>query len=174
MSEPIDPEPYREYGQPVPADVPPEDRQPASGNLARGVLAGAGAAVLGALVWGLVVYVTRYEVGFLAVLVGVGVGYAVHRGGRLATVGAATAAAVVAACGILLGFVLVSLLALSLGSGIGLGDALSMVGESIGWPAFVKDSMTADGLSWLFLAIGAFTAFRLVLGQRRPARRSPG
>ena len=70
------------------------------GALAAAVLAALG----GGLVWAGVVIVTKYDVGILAWLVGAATGYAVHRlGGSTVTVADRAIAAVLAACGILLG-----------------------------------------------------------------------
>ena len=70
------------------------------GALAAAVLAALG----GGLVWAGVVIVTKYDVGILAWLVGAATGYAVHRlGGSTVTVADRAVAAVLAACGILLG-----------------------------------------------------------------------
>jgi hypothetical protein len=70
------------------------------GALAAAVLTALG----GGLVWAVVVIVTKYDIGILAWLVGAATGYAVHRlGGSTVTVADRAIAAVLAACGILLG-----------------------------------------------------------------------
>jgi hypothetical protein len=128
----------------------------------RGVLSGLIAAVLGALAWALVVAVAHIELGIIAVFVGYGVGWAVHRFGGAASTGLAVAAAAFAAIGILAGFILAGLLLVAHDRGIGVMDVASDV---IDWPGFINASV--NGLGWLFLAIGAFSAFRLVAQQRR-------
>ncbi len=158
---------FPEYGAYAPAQPEPE---PEPGDPLRGLLAGAGAALLGAIVWAGLVYVTHYELGIVAVGVGYGVGYAVHRIGRAASTGIALGAAALAGVGILFGFVLSQLVAgMEVLHGSFL-DAVDFVGQYIGWGEFVIKA-PGDALSWAFLAIGAFAAFRLVAQQRRPARR---
>ena len=168
LAEPAQPPPaqpwqaYGTYTPPVVEPVVPADP-------VRGLLAGAGVALVGAVLWALVVYATSYEIGFLAVLIGYGVGYAVHRAGRVASTGVAAAAALVAAAGILLGFVLTGVAVVAKVAGVGLMDAVNLVSDRLGWGNLISDSIT--GVDWLFLAIGAFAAFRLVTGQRVTTRR---
>ena len=166
-AEPAAPASFPEYGAYAPPQPAPE---PEPGDPLRGLLAGAGAALLGAIVWAALVYITHYELGIVAVFVGYGVGYVVHRVGRTASVGLAAASAGFAAVGILLGFVLSQLVAGMRDLGTSFLDTVDLVSQRIGWFEFIfKDCVT--GVGWLFLAIGAFAAFRLVAQQRRPARR---
>jgi hypothetical protein len=131
----------------------------------RGILAGLIAAVVGAALWALLVALTHYEIGILAVAVGYGVGWAVHRFGGVASTGLAAGAAALAAFGVLLGFILAGLFLGAHEAHIGVMDAVQIVSSDIGWPKFIGDSV--GGIGWLFLAIGAFAAFRLVAQQRR-------
>ena len=86
---------------PLPTPAPAvEEGGSRVGALAAAVLAALG----GGLVWAGVVIVTKYDIGILAWLVGAATGYAVHRlGGSTVTVADRAIAAVLAACGILLG-----------------------------------------------------------------------
>jgi hypothetical protein len=154
--------PTPEYGAYTPAVPEPA---PVPGDPLRGLLAGALVAVLGAIVWGIAVYVTNYEIGILAVLIGYAVGYTVHRVGGVASTGTAVAAAALAAVGISLGFVVTTLAALAKFLQIGFFDAVNATTDTIGWGNLLSHSVT--GLDWAFLAIGAFAAFRLVARQRR-------
>ena len=171
MTEPAEsaePAPFPEYGAYTPA--PPEP-DPVPGDPLRGLLAGAAAALLGAIVWAALVYITKWELGIVAVGVGYGVGYVVHRVGRVASTGVALAAAALAAVGILFGFVLSQLVAgMEVLHGSFL-EAVDFVGQYIGWGEFIIKA-PGDALAWAFLAIGAFAAFRLVAQQRRAVRKA--
>ena len=147
----------------APASAPEE--QPKSGDLLGGVLAGLIAAALGAALWALVAAVTHYEIGIIAVGVGYGVGWAVHRFGPGPSTNLALIAAGLAALGILAGFVLGSLVQGAHEIGGGFFDAVDVVSNQIGWGTFITQSV--GGVGWLFLAIGAFGAFRLVAQLRR-------
>ena len=157
---------WGEYGSVTPtgpvSGAFPAPRQP---DPLRGVLAGVLAAILGALAWALLVALTHYEVAFAALGVGYLVGWAVHRYGGTATTGLAAASAAMAGCGILLGFVLAQLFMGAHDLGIGFLDAVDAVTNDVGWLKFITHSTT--GIGWLFLAVGAFGAFRLV-AQKRP------
>ena len=157
------PPPWGEYaaGAPVlPAGAPAIP--PRAADPLRGILAGFVAAVVGAVAWGLVVAIAHVSLGIIAVFVGYGVGWAIHRFGGAASTGLAVAAAVLAALGILAGFILGGLLLVAHDRGIGVMD---VVGDVVDWPGFINASV--NGLGWLFLAIGAFSAFRLVAQKRR-------
>jgi hypothetical protein len=110
-------------------------------------------------------------VGVVAVGVAYGVGYVVHRVGRLASTGMAVTSAALAGAGILLGFVLTQLVAGMQALHGSFLDAVDFVGQYIGWGEFIVKA-PGDALSWAFLAIGAFAAFRLVAQQPRAGRRA--
>jgi hypothetical protein len=158
---------FPEYGVYRPAD---EEPPPPPGDPLRGILAGLGVAVVGAILWAVVVYLTKYEVGLLAVVIGYGVGYVVHRVGKVASQGMAITSAALAAAGILLGFVLTTVAAVAQVAGVGFFDAVNLISDNNAWGTALGDSV--NGLDWLFLAVGAFAAWRLVAGQRRPPRRT--
>lgn len=161
--------PWGEYGAPggaapvLPAAGPAG--APGSADPLRGVLAGLVAAVLGAAAWALLVLLTHYEIGFVAIFLGYGVGWAVHRFGGVASTGLAVASAALAAMGILLGFVLAQIFVGAHDAGIGVMDAVDTVTSDIGWGTFITHSVT--GLGWLFLALGAYSAFRIVAQSAR-------
>src|SRR5690349_1858976 len=69
------PTPAQAAAVPAPAA---DTQSPSSWSLALAFLAGAVVALLGGLAWAVVVIATRYDIGFLAVLVGVGTGLAVQ------------------------------------------------------------------------------------------------
>ncbi len=153
------------YGAYTPAPVEPQ----APGDPVRGLLAGAGVAVAGAIAWGLVVYLTKYEIGLLAVAVGYAVGWTVHRVGRVASQSTAAIAAVLAAAGILLGFVITTVAAIAAAFDLGFFETVSRINDTGSWGAAFSDSVT--GTDWLFLAIGAFSAYSLVARSRTQRRR---
>jgi len=157
---------WGEYGAIAPAPTEPSTGPaPGRADPLRGVLAGVIAAIVGALGWALLVALTHYEVAFAALGVGYLVGWAVHRYGGAASTGLAAASAAMAGCGILLGFVLAQLFIGAHDLGIGFLDAVDTVTTNIGWLTFITHATT--GLGWLFLAFGAFGAFRLVAQKRR-------
>ena len=165
-SAPTAPTPFPEYG----AYTPPVPGPTASGDPLRGLLVGAGVAVVGAILWALVVYLTKYEIGLIAVAIGYAVGYVVHRVGGVASQTTAIVAAVLAAGGIVLGFVLTTVAGVAQVAGVGFFDAVNLISDHNAWGTALSDSVS--GMDWLFLAIGAFSAWRLVAGQRRVPRRS--
>jgi len=160
-----DPPPWGQYG--AASAVPGMVNAPQVGppDPLRGLLAGLVAAVAGATLWALVVAVTHWEIGIAAIAVGYAVGWAVRRFGGAATTGVAVTAAVMAALAILGGFVIAQLVVGAHDAGIGIFDAVDVVTTNIGWVTFVTHS--TNGLGWLFLALGAFGAFRLVAPGRR-------
>ena len=113
---------------------------------------------------------TKYEIGLIAVAIGYAVGYVVHRVGGVASQTTAIVAAVLAAGGIVLGFVLTTVAGVAQVVGVGFFDAVNLISDHNAWGTALSDSVS--GMDWLFLAIGAFSAWRLVAGQRRVPRRS--
>jgi len=164
-TEPVSPAQFPPYGVYAPAPV----ETVAAGDPLRGLLAGAGVAVLGAILWAVVVYLSKYEIGLLAVVIGYGVGYTVHRVGGVATQRTAIIAAVLAGVGILLGFVLTTIAAVAQTFDLGFFEVVSRTTDNGLWGTVLSSSVS--GLDWFFLAIGAFSAWRLVAQQRRPVRR---
>ena len=79
---------------------------PPSSNFPLALAAGAGAAVVGALAWAAVTYATNYQIGFMAVGIGVLVGFVVRRVGRGDAPHFGYASAALALAGCLLGNVL--------------------------------------------------------------------
>ena len=130
----------------------------------RSVLAGIIAATLGASAWALLVAITNLELGIVAVVVGVGVGWAMKRFGGAASPGLAFTAAGLAAAGIYVGFLLASLFQGAHAIHGSVFDAYSLVGDVVPWSTFLTDSV--GGIGWLFLAVGAYGAWRIV-GQPR-------
>jgi hypothetical protein len=122
---------------------------------------------VGAIAWGLVVYLTKYEIGLLAVVIGYAVGYTVHRVAGAASQSTAIAAGLLAGAGILLGFLFIGIAIVAQAFNVGLFDAIRIAND-IGWGDVF--SHTVDAMSWLFLAIGAFSAYSLV-ARSRPQRR---
>ena len=159
------PSAFPEYG--AYKHAPVERQEP--GDPVRGLLAGAAVAIAGAIAWGLIVYLTKYEVGLLAVVIGYAVGYTVHRVGRIASQGTAIAAAVLAGAGILLGFLVTTVVAVASAFDLGFFEAASRITDTGSWGEALRDSVT--GVDWFFLAIGAFSAYSLVTRSRSQRRR---
>ncbi|MFM9696023.1 hypothetical protein [Streptomyces europaeiscabiei] len=162
--QPADGNPYAQQpgaALPPPAPFAPA-AAPARNNLALGLVVAVVVALVTAGVYGGIVGATEYEIGYAAVGVGFLIGFAAGRIG-----GANPVLPVVSA--------LLSLGAVYLGQLIG----IAMIGaDDVGVSAitlFTEDfdavteywSETADAMTFLFLAIGAFTAFS---GARKAAR----
>ncbi|MDX3694623.1 hypothetical protein PV726_30680 [Streptomyces europaeiscabiei] len=158
--QPTDGNPYAQ--QPGAALPPPAPFAPARNNLVLGLVVAVVVALVTAGVYGGIVGATKYEIGYAAVGVGFLIGFAAGRIG-----GANPVLPVVSA--------LLSLGAVYLGQLIG----SAMIGaDELGVSAttlFIEDfdalteywSTTADAMTFLFLAIGAFTAFS---GAKKAAR----
>ncbi|GGT26991.1 hypothetical protein [Streptomyces chromofuscus] len=147
---PADGNPFAQ--QPVP--VPPAPPAPARGNLALGVVTAVVVALVTAGVYGAVVGATEYEIGYAAIGVGFLVGFAAGKVG-----GANPVLPVLSA--------LLSLGAVYLGQLIGgailaadlLGvSATTMFTENLDLLTEAWQE-SADAMTFLFLAIGAITAF---------------
>jgi hypothetical protein len=136
------------------------------------VLAGLGVAVAGSVVWGLVAYVTKYQLSLLAIVLGFAVGAAVFRaGGRVRNTGLAVAGAVLAVFGCALGSLVAEIMILR-GQGIPLGLIMSHLDVVLReYPSAV------GGLGLFFWVIAALYGYRNALGMpmwgrgraRRPA-----
>jgi len=127
------------------------------GSLGRALLAGAGAAVAGAVVWALIAYLTNRQFSLIAVLVGLAVGYEVHRfrpGDVTAAAGGAGLALLGCALGTFLGLVFVAL-----GAGAGLGTILGHL--NIIMHAYPHSVGLLGAFFWL---IAAGIGFRCAMG----------
>ncbi|MFD9303830.1 hypothetical protein ACFWCB_14485 [Streptomyces sp. NPDC060048] len=125
------------------------------GNVGLGIVAALVAALVAAAAYGGIMNAIEREIGYAAVGVGALVGFAAGKlGGRnpvLPVVGA-----VLAVASVFLGELFFYALTLADAAGVGLGDVLSTVGAS-GLVDIWKED--ADPMSFLFLALGAFTGY---------------
>jgi hypothetical protein len=142
---------------------------PGAKALTLGFLAAAVVALLGGLLWAGVVIVSHYDIGFLAVLVGIAVGFAVHRVAH-GPVGVfeRLLAGVFAAGGIFIGRYVIFI--------HGLNDALHhdprTAGDSAGyfdtqWMSFFVNhfgTVLRENLYWLWFLLAAGAAFRTAGG----------
>jgi hypothetical protein len=130
------------------------------GSLGTAVLAGAGVAVAGAVVWGLIAYLTKYQLSLMAVFLGAAVGAVMFRvGGRIRNPALAAAAGVLAILGCALGSLIAQILVL-LSDGI--PGSLIMSHLNLVLRAY-PSSVGALGL--FFWAIAAIYGYRIALGR---------
>jgi hypothetical protein len=141
-------------------------------NLAAGVVAGLLAGVVGAILWGGFTALTHFRIGYLALGVGVLVGYAIVQVGQVRTVAVGVTAAVITLVACAAGdtgsvyFQAAHELHTSVGSLLSATNPFTVFREDISHDAF--------GL--VFFAIGAWAAFRYVTTGRGllRGRRPPG
>ncbi|WRZ91117.1 hypothetical protein OHB54_19795 [Streptomyces sp. NBC_01007] len=128
---------------------------PAHSNFALGAVAAVGAGVVSAVLYGLIIGLTKHEIGYAAVGVGFLVGIAAGRvGGRNQTLPVVSVIVSVAAVylGQLIGEAMIIAKQYSVGFNEVFFDHLNVVQE--GWKA------DADPLTFLFFAIAAYVAFQ--------------
>jgi hypothetical protein len=124
-------------------------------NFGLAVVAGLGAAIVGAVLWAVVVYVTNYEIGLIAVAVGAVVGLAVRQTGQGADQKFGILGAACAALGWGLGTVLGDV-ALAAGQlGLPFGETLTTV------DLMALVSTLASPMDLLFLGIAVFEGYKL-------------
>lgn len=144
------------------------------GSLGLALACGLGAAIVGAVVWGLLTYLTKHQYSIVAMLVGLGVGYAVCRV-RPGDTSAAIGGGILALLGGVLGSFL-GLVFFLLGDGASLGQVLGHLGLVM--TAFRKSIGFLGVAFWL---LAGFFGFRIPLqggyrrlGTRRPRARMSG
>ena len=142
-------------------------------NLAAGVVAGLLAGVLGAVLWGGFTALTHFRIGYLALGIGVLVGYAIVQVGQVRTVAVGVTAAVITLVACAAGdtgsiyFQAAHESHLSVGTLLSVSNPFTVFREDISHNAF--------GL--VFFAIAAWAAFRYVTtgrGLLRTRRQTPG
>jgi len=142
-------------------------------NLAAGVVAGLLAGVAGAIIWGGFTALTHFRIGYLAIGVGILVGYAIVRVGQVRTVGVGVTAAVITLIACAAGdtgsvyFQAAHELHTSVGSLLSATNPLTVFREDISHDAFGA----------VFFAIAAWGAFRYVTTGRglvRPRQQGQG
>jgi hypothetical protein len=132
--------------------------QPASP--AKAALAGLGVAVAGSMVWGLIAYLTTYQLSLMAVFMGLGVGAVMFRAnGRNRSPALAVASAVLAVAGCALGSLVAEILVV-LRTGVSFSAIMAHL------DLVLKLYPTAvGGLGFLFWVIAALYGYRIAMGQ---------
>ncbi|GAB2722760.1 hypothetical protein [Streptomyces bullii] len=155
MTKPIPPQPTD--GNPFaqqPGAVPPPPPAPARGNLALGLVAAVVAALVTAGIYGGIVGATEYEIGYAAVGVGFLVGFVAGKvGGSNPVLPVLSAVLSLGAVyvGQLIGIAMIAADELGVSATTLLSEHFDVLTES--WKE------TADAMTYLFFAIGAFAAF---------------
>jgi mannose/fructose/N-acetylgalactosamine-specific phosphotransferase system component IID len=129
----------------------------ANQNLSMAILGGAAAAALGAVLWGVITYVTAFQIGWMAVGVGFLVGYVVQRLGQGVDTSFGIIGALLALGGCMMGNLFASCIAISQQYQIGLGEVLATLNLPI-----VVDIMTQtfNPIDLLFYAIAVYEGYR--------------
>ncbi|MET8409207.1 hypothetical protein ABZV34_14145 [Streptomyces sp. NPDC005195] len=128
---------------------------PARGNFALGLAAALGAGLVSAVLYGLVIGLTKHEIGYAAVGVGFLVGIAAGRvGGRSQSL--PVAGVVLSVAAIYLGQLIGEAMIIAKQVGVGFNEVFF---DHLG---FVQDSWKADAdpLTFVFFAIAAYVAFQ--------------
>lgn len=132
-------------------------------NFPLAIAAGLGAAVVGAVLWALVVYVTNYSTGLMAIVVGALVGYAVRAAGKGVDQQFGIVGAVCAALGWALGTALADVAMLAQLQHVEVTDAATHLGVSGTADLFMA---AADPMDLLFLAIAVWEGYKFAFRYR--------
>lgn len=151
-----------------PASARPLPSVDTRGNLGMAVAAGVVAMLVGAVLWAVITVTTEFQIGFMAIGVGVLVGYAVRRFGNGTTMPFALTGAVLALLGCVLGNLFSVIGFLSKQEGMSLGDVAGFV---LGNPSmammFMRESFSAMDL--LFYAIAVYEGYKIAIKPATPA-----
>jgi hypothetical protein len=128
------------------------------------LLAGIGAAVLGAVLWAVVTVVTHYQIGFMAVGVGLLVGWAVQRTGRSGAMALGILGALLACAGCVLGDLLSAAGFLSQEQHVALSGAVGLVLTNPSLDVRIL-SESFNGIQIVFYAIAIYEGYKFA---RRP------
>jgi uncharacterized membrane protein len=121
------------------------------------VAAGLGSALVGAILWAVIVYITEYQLGLVAIAVGALVGISVREAGQGVDMKFGILGAACAALGWLLGTVMVDVAMLAKVYEIGFFDALGRLGVG---DIIELLKTTSDAMDLLFLAIAVYEGYR--------------
>ncbi len=126
-------------------------------NLTIGVLGGIAAAAVGAVIWALITALTQYQIGWMAVGVGLLVGYAVRLLGKGVDPVFGVAGAVIALAGCLAGNLLAVVIAVSRQESVAVLTLLSRL-----TPEITMDIMkeTFQPIDLLFYGLAVYEAYR--------------
>ena len=136
--------------------------------LVAGILGALGAAVVGAIAWAAITAATNFQIGYMAVGVGILVGYVMRvvSGGRDRMEG--IAAGVIALLGCILGNLLTAIVVIANHDHYAIGSAVAVVFSK---PALALDLIRL-GFNWmdlLFYAIAVYAGYRTALKPHEPA-----
>jgi hypothetical protein len=138
-----------------------------TGNLGTGIAAGIAAMLVGAVLWAVITVTTEFQIGFMAIGVGVLVGFAIRRFGGGRTMAFALAGAVLALLGCVLGNLFSVIGFLSKQEGMALGEVAGFV---LGNPSmavmFMRESFSA--MDVLFYAIAVYEGYKLAVVPAEP------
>jgi hypothetical protein len=136
-------------------------------NLGLGIAAGVAAMLVGAVLWAVITVTTEYQIGFMAIGVGVLVGFAIRRFGNGRAMTFALGGAVLALLGCVFGNLFSVIGFVSKQEGMGLGEVAGFV---LGNPSmavmFMRESFGAMDL--LFYAIAVYEGYKLAVVPGEP------
>lgn len=127
-------------------------------NLPAGLVAGFVAAIVGAAVWAASAVITGYQIGLVAIGVGMLVGYAVRAGGRGIDQLFALSGAALALFGCVLGNLLIVCYFVAEGEGIAVAELLPQLDFAVATNLLVA---TYEPMDLLFYAIAVYEGFQL-------------
>jgi hypothetical protein len=121
-------------------------------NLALGVMAGLVVAAVGAMVWAGVTYYTEYQIGWMAVAIGFGVGLTIRRTGKGVDASFGIAGAVLSLAGCLAGNILIYCAYIAKEEGVQVTEIVSQLDYQIAMEMLV-DSFTPFDILFYGLAL---------------------
>ena len=133
-------------------------------NLPLAVIGGFAASVIAAVLWALITYLTNFQIGFMAIGVGIVVGYAVKVLGKGITTPFGIVGAIFALIGCLLGNLLTAVIAGSMEEGSSFSYVLSALMSSPGIILEVYKA-TFSPIDLLFYAIAIYEGFKISFRQ---------
>ena len=128
-------------------------------NLPLAAAGGFAAAIVAAIIWSIVTYVTKFQIGFMAIGVGFLVGYAVSRLGKGITAAFGITGAVFSLFGCLLGNLLTTLIVAARDEGVGIFEIINALFMS---PSITVELMAAtfSPIDVLFYAIAVYEGYK--------------
>ncbi len=131
-------------------------------NLSMALLGGAAAAVIGASLWALITSVTGWQIGFMAVGVGILVGYVVQKAGKGVDMSFGLVGAVMSLLGCLGGNLLVVCVQLADQEGIGVFETVSGLDLDL---AIELMTVTFSPMDLVFYGIAVYEGYRFSIRQ---------
>lgn len=133
-------------------------------SMALALLGGFLSSVVAAFIWALITYVTHYQIGFMAIGVGIMVGFAVKYFGNGMSSSFGIVGAVFALFGCLLGNILTAIIGASLEGGM---PILAIVGAFATTPTLVVEILkdTFSPIDLLFYGLAVYEGYRFAIRQ---------